>query len=166
MTGNDVVISILAAVAMIAGLVVSFIPVIPGPVLLWGISVIYAVATNFQHVTLGALLVITGLMALRLTSDFWMPLLGMKSRGLACSTVIGMSIGGLIGTFTIPIPIIGSLIGAVAGSLIAELIRVRDLNLSVTAARFALQQFLYAMLLEYSVNITITVIFLASLVIG
>ena len=39
-------------------------------------------------------------------------------------SIIGAMIGGLVGTFAIPMPLVGTLIGIVGGALIFESLRV------------------------------------------
>ena len=41
------------------------------------------------------------------TSDFWLTPLGIKMQGGSCLSSIGGFVGGAIGTFAIPIPVIG-----------------------------------------------------------
>jgi uncharacterized protein YqgC (DUF456 family) len=133
--------------------------------MLWGIAIIYSVLTNFQHVTWLAIIVITILALLSIFRDFWLPLLGMKSRGVSCSSVVGTIIGGTIGTFIIPFPLIGTLIGAVIGALIFEMIRLRDMRQSIKAAGFALESFLYSLIVEFVINLAIVITFFASVLI-
>ncbi|NDJ63345.1 MAG: DUF456 domain-containing protein, partial [Chloroflexi bacterium] len=99
--------TLITSVLMVGALIVSLIPIVPGPALLWAISVLYAALTNFEMLTLPWLIVITLLMILASTSDFWAPFLGIRTRGASCSSIFGTIVGGLLGTFLIPIPILG-----------------------------------------------------------
>lgn len=154
--------TIIALVLMVAAAILSLLPFVPGHLLLWGISLVYAILTNFQEVTIISMILITGLMLLRATSDFWMPLLGVKSGSLSCAAAFGTIIGGLIGTFTIPIPILGTLLGAVAGAVVMEILRVGDLRLALKAGNFAFRTFVLGMIFEVLINLAIIGVFFSS----
>src|SRR5215207_3910089 len=94
--------TIIAGVAMVGALFLSLLPFLPGPLVLWGISLVYGILTNFQHLTVLSIIVITVLMLIATSKDIWMPLIGMKTYGVSCSTSVGMMVGGLAGTFMIP----------------------------------------------------------------
>ena len=155
--------TILAAVLMVITLIASLVPVLPGPFLLWAISIAYGILTGFQHLTVAAAVAITVLMLIGTLKDFWMPLLGMKTQGASCSTVFGMIVGGLIGTFAIPVPVIGTLIGAVAGAALLELLHLGDTQKALQAGGFALRSFVLGMLTELGFNLLIVAVFFGSL---
>lgn len=155
--------TLIAGILMVIGLFVSLLPFLPGPLLLWGISVVYAYLTGFQHVTVLAIVVISLLMIIGSTTDFWTPFVGMKSRGASCSSVLGTILGGLIGTFVVPIPILGTLIGAMVGAVALEAMRLGDLRKALTAGSLALESFVLGMVLEFVFNLGIVVTFFGSL---
>src|SRR5215210_2427063 len=120
--------TVIAGIAMVGALFLSLLPFLPGPLVLWAISLVYGILTNFQHLTVLSMIVITLLMLVATSKDIWMPLVGMKSYGVSCSSSFGMMVGGLVGTFSIPIPILGTLIGAIIGAVLLELLNVGDTN--------------------------------------
>ena len=136
--------TVIAGVLMVIALIASLLPFLPGPFMLWVISIVYGVLTGFQHLTVLSAVVITILMIIATTKDIWMPIVGMKTSGVSCSSAIGMFVGGLIGTFAIPIPIVGTLIGAIVGAILLELLNLGDLQKALKAGGFAFKSFLLA----------------------
>lgn len=163
---GDTLLGIIAAVAMVAVLFFSLLPFIPGALLLWVISFAYAYLTDFRYVSTLAIGIISAITLASVFRDFWMPLIGMKTRGASCSSTFGSMVGGIIGTFLIPIPLIGSLIGAVAGAVIMEFVRAGSIENTTNAASFATQTFVYSLIAEFVLNIVIVAVFFLSLLIG
>lgn len=164
-TLGDSLLTLFASAGMVIMLILTVLPFIPASLLLWAITLAYGLATNFQHVSLLAFIIITIFTLLSVFRDFWMPFLGMKTRGASCSSVVGTIIGGTIGTFVIPIPVLGTLIGGMAGALILEIMRVGDLRKSMYAAGFAFETFVLSFILEFVINLIIVIVFFASLLI-
>lgn len=147
---------------MIGTLVLSFIPVLPGNVLVWGAAIGFGIANQWQRFTPTAGVVATILMIIGATSDFWLPFLGMKTGGLTCLSAIGSLIGGLVGTFLIPLPICGTLIGAVGGALLVELVQFRNLRRAMEAGQTTAKMFVVGYALEVAISIAIFVVYVVS----
>lgn len=154
--------TIIAGVAMVGGLFLSVLPFLPGPLMLWGISLVYAILTNFQNVTVLSMIVITILMIVATSKDIWMPIIGMKTYGVSCSSALGMSVGGLVGTFVIPIPILGTLLGAIAGAVLMELLNAGEMSRALRAGGVAFKAFILGMITEFGFNLLIVAVFFAS----
>jgi uncharacterized protein YqgC (DUF456 family) len=157
--------TIIASILMIGGLLLSVLPFLPGPFLLWLISLIYAILTEFRFVTPLAMVIITVFMLAGSTKDFWMPILGMKTYGVSCSTALGMMIGGTAGTFLIPVPVLGTLLGAIGGAVLLELLSVGEMRRAFQAGGIALKAFILGMLTELGFNLLIVAVFFGSLLI-
>ncbi|MDZ4771002.1 MAG: DUF456 domain-containing protein [Chloroflexota bacterium] len=154
--------TVITIVAMIVIFFVSLIPFVPGPAMLWGVSLAYGVLTEFRELTIVSMVIISLLMLATALSDFWTPLLGMKSRGGSCSSVFGTIIGGLLGTFLIPIPLLGTLLGAIGGAMLMEVLRVGDLRTALRAGSFAAESVVIGLVLELVVNVAIIAVFVVS----
>lgn len=154
--------TIIAGVAMVGGLFLSVLPFLPGPLMLWGISLVYAILTNFQNVTVLSMVVITILMIVATSKDIWMPIIGMKTYGVSCSSALGMSVGGLVGTFVIPIPILGTLLGAIAGAVLMELLNAGEMSRALRVGGVAFKAFILGMITEFGFNLLIVAVFFAS----
>lgn len=142
-----------ATIGMVAGLVLAFIPLTPGPILVWGVALVFAVSEGFHRVTPFAMIIMSLLMLAGVTNDIWMPMFGVKTGGLTCLGAIGSFIGGLIGSFVIPVPVLGTLVGAMVGAAALELIRFREFQKGLQAGRSALKMFL----LGYTINVVISI---------
>lgn len=152
-----------SVIAMVIGVFLAFIPVLPGALIVWAIGIVSAWGNHFERITPAAAIVMTVLMAISLTSDYWLPLLGVKTSGLSCLAAIGSIIGGLIGTFVIPIPIIGTLIGTVLGALIIEFAVLREKTRALRAGQVALKLFIIGYILELVMTFAIFGVFIVSI---
>jgi uncharacterized protein YqgC (DUF456 family) len=154
---------ILATALMIVTLVLAFIPILPGPLMPWAVAIVYGVLTGWQRVTPLAAIIMTLLMLVGVTADYWRPLLGAKTTGMGCRTSLGSFAGGFIGTFLIPIPLLGTVIGLIAGALLMELAQFGDLKKAMGAGRAALKQFVVGYALTIAISVGIFVVYLISI---
>jgi uncharacterized protein YqgC (DUF456 family) len=148
---------------MIGALILSLIPVLPGNVIVWGAAIGFGIANQWQRFTPAAGVIITILMIVGVTSDFWLPMLGVRTGGLTCFSAIGSLIGGLVGTFVIPIPILGTLVGAVAGALLIELVQFRNLRRAMDAGQTTAKIFVIGYALEVAISLMIFAVYAVSL---
>ncbi|MDL1901908.1 DUF456 domain-containing protein [Anaerolineae bacterium CFX9] len=147
---------------MIIATVLAISPILPGALLVWGVAIITAVITGFERITPLASILITAVMLVGITSDFWLPILGVKTSGLTCLSAIGSFVGGLIGTFVIPIPIAGTLIGSILGALAAELIAFRGVHRAYRAGKTAVKLWVAGTVVELATCVAMLIIYLVS----
>lgn len=150
-------------ILLIIAFILSFIPIMPGAMLVWGVAIVTAFLDGFVHITPLAAIIVTVLMIVNVTSDVWLPMLGVRTSGLTCLGAVGSFIGGLAGTFVIPLPILGTLIGTVIGALAVELLYFGEMRKAVRAGRVALQLFIVGYILEIAASASIVLVFLVSL---
>lgn len=148
---------------MAIGLLLAFIPIMPGTIIVWLIGLVAAVLDQFQHITPTAVVVMTAIMLFGVTSDFWLPALGVKTGGMSCLAAVGSLIGGLLGTFFIPVPLAGTLIGTALGAGVVEWARQRRVRGALTAGRSAAKLFVIGYGIELATSIAIFVTFLVSI---
>ena len=163
----------LAAIMMIGVLLISIIPLIPGPLLMWLAAMAFGVAEGvisgggltggFHRLHPVAAVIMTVIMLVGSTSEFWMPVLGMRAQGASCWGSLGTLLGGIAGTFFIPMPICGTMIGAVAGALLFELIHVGDAREAFKVGGLAVRVYFMELAVEYGTSIVIFAVFVASL---
>lgn len=146
-------------------LFVSLIPFVPGPALLWGISLAFGILDNFSRLPVLAFLIMTFLMVAGSTTDFWMPLIGMKARGATLGSTLATIVGALAGTIFIPIPVLGTLAGAMTGALAVEFLYVGNTRRSMRAAGMALESYILSIFVEFIINLCIVGVFVFSLLI-
>jgi uncharacterized protein len=151
-----------ASVGMVAALVIAFIPVLPGPLLVWGVALVFALSDGFHRVTPAAGVFMTALMVTGVGSDLWLPAFGIRTGGLTCLGAVGSFIGGALGTFFIPIPLLGTLIGCIVGALLFEFLRFREVRKALQAGQSAAKMFI----LGYIVNLVISMAIFATYLIS
>ena len=127
----DIILLLIGIILCMAGIVGSFIPIIPGPITSWvGILILNltsAVDFNFYFV------IITLIIAVIISAlDYIIPIVGVKKLGGSKGGLIGASIGLVIGFIILgPLGIIFSpFVGAVTG----EIINKKNLKQSIKPA--------------------------------
>lgn len=154
---------LLAAIAMGIGVLLALVPFLPATLMVWGIGTLTAYLTGFERVTVLAVVIMTLVMLLTQTRDFWLPVFGVKMAGLSCLASVGTLVGGIIGVLVIPIPILNALIGSVIGAAVVEVILVRRVSRGVVAGKTAAKLFAISYVLELAGVSLVFIIFLISI---
>lgn len=154
---------LVTVILLLIALFISVVPFIPGPMLVWIILVVFGYATDFTRFPLVSVGIVSVLMIFGSTSDMWLRMFGMQSRGGSCWGVLGSFFGGTIGSFLIPIPILGTLTGAILGALLVELMRAREMQMAFQAGRSVLEMYLVNVVVEMGISLAMFAVFLISL---
>jgi uncharacterized protein YqgC (DUF456 family) len=109
---------LLAACLVVAGIVGTVLPALPGVPLVFAGLLLAAWAAEFRHVGAFTLTVLGALTVFALVVDFLAGVLGAKRVGASRYAVIGAAVGTLVGLF-FGLP--GLLLGPFAGALVGEL---------------------------------------------
>lgn len=112
---------VLLVLTTLGGLVGSFVPAFPGAVLVWGGALVHGLMTGWTPLGLRSQLILAGLAAVAGIGQLAISAAGAKRFGSSGWGVFGAGVGMLVGTFVIPIPVVGMLIGAFLGALACEL---------------------------------------------
>jgi uncharacterized protein YqgC (DUF456 family) len=160
---SETLLMIAALVLMGIGVILSVVPFLPGPLLVWAIGVVFAVIDGFERVTYLSVALMTLVMVAGSTTEFWAPALGFKAEGGSCLTTVGSILGGIIGTIFIPIPFLGTLAGMMLGALLFEFMRIGEWREALDAGRLALKFYIVGALFEVTASLLIFAIFAASL---
>ncbi len=121
---------VLGVLALLVGLAGVLVPVLPGPLALFGGVLLIAWAGQFQLVSTPTL-VVTGLLAgLMVAADWVAAALGAKAFGASRWAMIGSTVGLLVGLFLGPL---GLLLGPVVGAVVFELWKDPDLQKALRA---------------------------------
>ncbi|GGI09773.1 DUF456 domain-containing protein [Egicoccus halophilus] len=120
----DPVVAALALLVMLVGLVGVVVPVLPGLLLVWlaGAGSALLVATDTAGWTIAAIL--TVLFAIGTGATIWLPARSGRRGGVPMRSLGLAALGAVVGFFVIPV--LGFLIGAAAGLLVAEFQRLGD----------------------------------------
>jgi uncharacterized protein YqgC (DUF456 family) len=138
--------------------------VLPGPALVWAIALVYAATTQFADVSGVAIAWMTLLMVIGSTADWWTKLLGLNSGGsLSCGSFAVSTIGAIAGTFLIPIPVIGTLLGAAAGVAALVFYQEENWQKALIAARGIMVAWIATFFVEFAISLGIVAIFARAL---
>ncbi|MGI9125953.1 MAG: DUF456 domain-containing protein [Mycobacterium sp.] len=114
---------ILTALAIAVGLAGILVPLLPGTLLVYGAIAVWAFIehTTVAWVVLG---VVTALLGAGVLIKYLWPVKRMRAADVSAVTMAAGGVLGVIGFFVIPV--VGLLVGFVAGVYLAELIGRRD----------------------------------------
>lgn len=115
----EAILYILAFIAVLLGLLGSFLPILPGPPLAWlGLLCLYFIPES--GITSRELTLHGAVMAGITVLDYYIPIWGTKQFGGSQAGVRGATIGLVLGLFFAPLGLIlGPFIGALLGELAA-----------------------------------------------
>lgn len=111
---------VLSYLIIFLGIVGAFVPILPGPLLIWLGTLVWAWADGFARIGWPTLLVLAILTVIAWGADLGLTFLGSKRSGAGWRS-IGVSIlGGLLGAILLSsVPVVGTFIGAAIGSISA-----------------------------------------------
>src|SRR5262245_49290498 len=148
----------LALAIMAFGLVGSFLPLLPGPPIIWLGALFYAWRTDFAAVGWGTLAALGVLGIAATTSDVWVGALGQRRAGASAWGSIGSAIGGIIGLFVFNLP--GMLIGSIIGALLPDWKRWREGRHVLDVSLRTLKSWLVSALVQAGLGVVMIVLFI------
>lgn len=122
-TSIDVLVSVLAALAILIGCVGIVIPILPGSILIFIAAIVWAI---FIGGTVGwvSFAIIAVFCAIGMASSWVLTGRRLKDRDIPNSTLMWGGVAAIVGFFVVPI--VGLLLGFVAGLYLAEYSRLKD----------------------------------------
>lgn len=110
------------AVLIAVGLIGILVPLLPGTLLVYAAIAVWAV---MEKTTAGwvVLAVVTALLGAAMAIKYLWPVKRMRAADVSGATLAAGGVAGVIGFFVIPV--VGLLVGFVAGVFVAELVRTR-----------------------------------------
>jgi len=123
-TQINIIALVLALFIMLIGLIGTVVPMLPGTPLIFLGAFLYALVDGFQAVGWPTLVVLGLLTLVATTADIWASSAGARMSGASGWSIVTGMIGGLAGLILLSLP--GAIVGAVAGVLLTEIIRVGD----------------------------------------
>jgi len=149
--------AVVVGLLFVAGLIGSIVPWLPGPLFVLVGALIWAIATDFQTVGLGRLVVLTALTALSAVLGFAAGALGARGGGGSRWSMIGAGVGAIVGVFFGPL---GMIAGCGLGAIGGELLRGADVRRSLRSGIGALIGFLVGLAADLVVSVTMIGLFL------
>lgn len=146
---------------MIAALLLILLPVVPVAAVEWAIAMVFGALTGFERLSIPAAILMTVLMVVGSTSQYWAPFLGLKGKQMSCLGILAFFVGAMIGTGILPL--IGTLIGGVIAVMIVEFINTQDWRKALVGGKAALQTFIVGMVMEFVFSAMIVAVMIFSL---
>lgn len=116
---------VLVILLMLAGVLGSVLPFMPGTPLIFLGAFIYALSTDFDPVGGWHLLTLAAIVALTYALDYLAGALGARKLGGSRWAVAGAILGGIVGLF---FGLIGIIVGPVAGAVLFELVYRKEVS--------------------------------------
>ena len=123
---------VFAWLIMVVGLIGTFVPLLPGPPIVWLGAFYYAWQTKYAEVGPVLLVLLASLAIAGSTSDIWASAIGARKGGASIWATVASIVGGTVGLFTLSIP--GLFIGAIAGIALVEYQRHKSWNAVLKAS--------------------------------
>jgi uncharacterized protein YqgC (DUF456 family) len=164
LTQTDTNITILCGVAMVIGVFGVVIPFLPGLLLCWASATAWAIFVGEGAGRWGVLALVTVIAILGIVVKYAWPGRNLKRSGVPNRTLLLGGVLAIVGFFVIPV--IGLVIGFVAGVWLAELARLGDTKLAWPSTKHAIKAAGLAMLVELGAALSIAIIWVAAVVVS
>ena len=121
---SDVGMTILVAVVMVIGFMGTVIPVLPGLALIWAAALVYGFVVGFGALGVVVMVVLSALVVVGFVMSFLVPKRMADGHDVSRWSQLVAAVGAIIGFFVIPV--VGVIVGALIGLLIAEYLNQGD----------------------------------------
>jgi len=142
---------------MFIGLVGIVLPLLPGSILIFAAALGYAVLDGFQTVGWVTLVVLGLLAVVATTADLWATSMGARAGGASGWSILAGMLSGLVGLLFFSLP--GSIIGALLGMFLVEVLRVKDWRKALKSGGGWLMGWLLSVILELAIGLVMIAIF-------
>ncbi|MDO3675524.1 DUF456 domain-containing protein [Paenibacillus ehimensis] len=149
---------IIIVVLFLIGMAGAVYPVLPGALAIYAAFFVYGFMIGFEPFGVWFWLVQTTIVAVLMIADYAVSALGVKKFGGKRASVIGSTIGLLIGPFVIPVA--GLLIGPFIGAVVGELIVGTEFRQAVRAGIGALVGFFSGLVVKFVLQLLMIVLFI------
>ncbi|MCS6845593.1 MAG: DUF456 domain-containing protein [Caldilineales bacterium] len=155
----------LAYFLMLLGLIGAVVPVLPGPVLIWLGSLLWAWQDGFQRVGWPTLLLLLVLTVLAWGFDLILTTFISRRNGVSWRSILAAIVGGVLGGLLFGgfLPVVGTVVAAVLGSavgmLLVEYYDKQSWPLALRAGRNYILAFTLASLVEAWLAVLMIVVF-------
>ncbi|MEV4532432.1 DUF456 domain-containing protein [Asanoa sp. NPDC049518] len=164
LTQTDTNITILCGVAMVIGVFGVVIPFLPGLLLTWASATAWAIFVGEGATRWGLLALVTVIAILGIVVKYAWPGRNLKRSGVPNKTLLLGGVLAIVGFFVIPV--VGLVIGFVAGVWLAELARLGDTKQAWPSTKHAIKAAGLAMLVELGAALAIAIIWVAAVVVS
>ncbi|HYT09288.1 MAG TPA: DUF456 domain-containing protein [Mycobacteriales bacterium] len=148
MTGGG---QLAVGLAMVVGLIGVLVPVVPGVLLIWLAGLAWAIADGGGPARWTVFGLMSALFVLGTVAKYLLPARSAAARGAPATTLLAGALGAVVGFFVIPV--IGLLIGGIAGIYLAELARLQDGRRALVSTKAALAGIGIGILIELAAGV-------------
>lgn len=155
-------VDVLVALAMAVGLAGVLVPVLPGLVLIWAAGLGWALLGGGGLARWAVVVLMTVLFAGGTVAKYVVPARRAASGGAPRSTLLAGAVGAVAGFFVIPV--VGLVVGGLAGLYAAEHARLRDARAAGRSTRAVLLGIGIGTLVELAAGLTMVTVWVAGAV--
>jgi uncharacterized protein YqgC (DUF456 family) len=153
----------LVGAAMAVGVLGVVLPLLPGLLLIWAAGLWWTIADGGGPARWAVFAVLTALLVAGTVTKYVLPARSAAARGAPASTLLAGAVGAVIGFFVIPV--VGLVVGGVAGIFLAELARLGDTRQAGIATRAALVAIGVGVLVELTAALAMVLTWLVGLLV-
>ncbi len=151
---------------LIVGLIGVIVPILPGIFMIWLGVLVYVWRDNFETLSLATFIFISLIVIVAGLSDIWLPIFGARKGGAAKRTILTGLLGAILGSFLIPIPLIGTIVGYAVGVLLGEYHKRRDWDAAWRASKGGLAGWGIATIIQLVAGLFVILVFAWAVLIG
>jgi uncharacterized protein YqgC (DUF456 family) len=148
---------LLVIVLFIVGMVGTVYPVLPSVLAIYAAFFVYGWLISFERFGVWFWLIQTLIVAAIVIADYAVSAYGVKRFGGSRASVIGSTIGLIIGPFVIPV--FGLVIGPFLGAVIGELLRGTEWKLALKAGVGSVLGFFSSVVVKIALQIVMIILF-------
>ena len=164
LTDSQTVVTVVAGLAILAGLAGVVVPGLPALPLCWGGVLVWAVFGGAGRVGWAVFGAATVVAAGGTVIKYAWPGRNLKRTGVPTSTLLAGGVLGIVGFFVVPV--VGLVLGFVAGVWAAERLRLGSNQLAWPSTVQALKAAGLSMLVEFAACLVVTALWLAGLLLA
>jgi len=153
----------LVGLVMAVGVIGVVVPVLPGLLLIAAAGLVWTIADGGGPVRWTVFAVMVALMVAGTVTKYVLPAKSAAARGAPATTLLAGAVGAVIGFFVIPV--VGLVIGGVAGIFLAELARLGDARRASSATGAALVAIGVGILVELTAGLAMVLTWVVGLLI-
>ncbi|GGM29722.1 MULTISPECIES: DUF456 domain-containing protein [Micromonospora] len=161
LTDTETVVVLVTALAIVAGLAGVVVPGLPALPLCWGGVLFWAIFGGAGPGRWAVLAAATVIALVGTVVKFAWPGRNLQRTGVPTSTLLAGAVLGIVGFFVIPV--IGLVIGFVGGVFAAERLRLGDSRLAWPATKHAVAATGLAIMIEFTAGVLIGVVWVFGL---
>lgn len=161
---NDLALGLIGAVGVLVGLLGVLVPVVPGLLLVWLATAGTLLVGSRSPLVWGVVVVLSVLAIIGSVASVVLPARRTHADGAPPRTLGSALVGAIIGFFVVPV--VGLVIGAAVGLLLAERGRLGEWDPAWTSTRRLVGAYGVGVLVEFGAGMTMAGLWLVALVLG